>query len=495
MRDRTANILIILFSLLPAGLTGQTDTDPPVSPVLKLVTVRPETGKTDLEWTKSPSADVAGYVFYYNRNGEGFAFDTIFDPGATGYSNTGSFAEFRIESYVVAAIDSAGNTSPLSNALNTIMPSSCLDTCNRKIILNWNSYPSNPYKVKGYHIFVSRDGEPYSDEATVSEGTLTYSKSEFSTGSNYCFYIMAELEDGRPSRSSKTCIETKMQRPPVWINADFATVNAEKTIDLAFTIDPASEIKSFGIERKSSADGGFTTLTVKESSDGRVVYTDSGADPLTAYHYRLSAINNCGNSVEYSNIAGNIVLNLSESNGTLEFRWNLYRQWRGSIETQRLYIDTGEGFSQNILLSPDDTVYKIAYSDIMYGISGSQACFYINAGEGINIYGISGESTSNIVCSEIIEVITVPTAFTPDNDLINELFRPVLSFTPHSYRLIITDRKNNILFETTEYLSSWDGTKGGSQMAEGAYLWFLQVHSPSGRSFSKTGTVTILRNR
>jgi gliding motility-associated-like protein len=495
MTNRSAYILIFLLLMLSAGTAGQTDTDPPVSPVLKLVSVKPETGKTDLKWAKSPSPDVAGYVMYYYRNGEGFAFDTIFDPNATEYTNTGSFAEFRIESYVIAAIDYAGNASPLSNALNTIMPLSRLDTCSNKIVLNWNSYPSIPIKVTGYHIFVSKDGAPYYDEATVSAVTLTYSKDEFSTGSNYCFYVIAELEGSGPSGSSKSCLETKMQRPPAWINADYATVNGEKKIDLSFTIDPASEIKSFGIERISSADAGYTRLSVKEPSNGKIVYTDTGADPLINYLYRLAAINNCGNSAGYSNVAGNIVLNLTENNGMLEFRWNLYRQWRGGIETQKLYIDTGQGFMGNIELSPADTIYKISYSDIMYDINNSQACFYIKAGEGINTYVSGRESTSNIVCTEIIEVITVPTAFTPDNDLLNDFFRPVLSFTPQSYKLVITDRKNNILFETLDYLNSWDGTKGGTQMAEGAYLWFLKVQSPSGRSFSKSGTVTILRNR
>jgi gliding motility-associated-like protein len=79
--------------------------------------------------------------------------------------------------------------------------------------------------------------------------------------------------------------------------------------------------------------------------------------------------------------------------------------------------------------------------------------------------------------------------------MINDMFRPVLSFTPSEYRLIITDRKNNRLFETTSYLAEWNGTRNGESLPEDVYLWFLTVRTPSGKTVSRTGTVTIIKNR
>jgi gliding motility-associated-like protein len=95
----------------------------------------------------------------------------------------------------------------------------------------------------------------------------------------------------------------------------------------------------------------------------------------------------------------------------------------------------------------------------------------------------------------VTERITVPTAFTPDNDLVNDLFKPVLSFIPLEYHLVITDRQNNILFESTDHQAQWDGTRNGNPLSQGVYLWFLKVKTPSGKIISKSGTVTIIKNR
>jgi hypothetical protein len=105
-------ILQILFAF---KVTAQTDTDPPAAPVLKLVYVDPSTGNVRLSWSASPSPDVSGYVVYLFQNHEGYALDTIYDPGATIYVRSGSGSAYFSESFVVAALDTAGNISPLSN--------------------------------------------------------------------------------------------------------------------------------------------------------------------------------------------------------------------------------------------------------------------------------------------------------------------------------------------------------------------------------------------
>jgi uncharacterized protein YbbC (DUF1343 family) len=43
---------------------------------------------------------------------------------------------------------------------------------------------------------------------------------DFIVDAQYCFYVKASLSGGLYSGSNKTCLQTKMQRPPEWINAD-----------------------------------------------------------------------------------------------------------------------------------------------------------------------------------------------------------------------------------------------------------------------------------
>jgi gliding motility-associated-like protein len=85
--------------------------------------------------------------------------------------------------------------------------------------------------------------------------------------------------------------------------------------------------------------------------------------------------------------------------------------------------------------------------------------------------------------------------FTPDNNGLNDLFRPVLSFTPVDYQLIITDANRKTVFETKDYSQEWDGTRNGDHLPEGLYLWFLRIRTPSGRIVEKSGTITIKLTR
>ncbi|HKK43200.1 MAG TPA: gliding motility-associated C-terminal domain-containing protein, partial [Bacteroidales bacterium] len=110
-----------------------------------------------------------------------------------------------------------------------------------------------------------------------------------------------------------------------------------------------------------------------------------------------------------------------------------------------------------------------------------------------NPYGANGESRSSVVCSEPVETVTVPNLFTPDNDLLNDRFKPVLSFTPVDYHLVINDRYGRTVFESRSYPEEWDGTSKGSPEPQGVYLWYLELTTPSGNRIKKTGTVTVIR--
>ncbi len=490
-------ILIIILFLTAATfkIHCQEDDERPEAPVLKLVTVDPENNDTGIRWNLSPSTDVAGYVIYSYIDGEGFALDTLYDPGVTYYSRHGSGPAYFSESFVVAAIDFAGNVSPLSNELYTIHAIATIDSCNKKLEISWNKYSSDPLEVIGYSVEVSEDGSSFVTAGETNPDETSIELTSFSTDAEYCFVVKALLDEDETTSSNKTCLLTRMQQPPVWINADYATIGEEAGISLSFTIDPSSEITSFVLERKTAPDITFREISRFETSGGSVRYTDNQADINIINYYRLLAINNCGVPVTVSNIASNIRLSLERDGDVLDLQWNACRSWLGTISSCNLYADTGNGFTILQGIEPQDTLLSIYYHDIMYNVSDDRVCFYIVASESSNPYGINGESRSNTVCLPVIENITVPNIFTPDGDLKNDLFKPVLSFTPESYYLIISDRQGKVLFETKDHSESWDGTRNGDPLPQGVYLWLMEVNTPSGKSISRTGTITIYKNQ
>jgi gliding motility-associated-like protein len=474
----------------------------PASPILTSVSVQPETGKTDFTWALSSSAGVAAYIIYSYKEPDGLPIDTIWNPVATSFTITSTATKYFSVSYVMtayvpilSAVPDSGCVSPLSNVISSIFCTSQLDTCSKKISVTWNRYADYPKHVTEYKILVSKNGGPMSETYTVSNSADNFLISDFETDSQYCFVVSAVLNDGTVSNSNKSCLVSRMQRPPGWINADYATINTDNKVSLSFSIDPLSEIFRFSLERKSGPNGTYREIAQPLSNNGIIQYIDNKADIDTVNYYRLSAVNSCHNRVTVSNPASNMVLSLENKGSDLILSWNSYRKWLGTVSSYTILVNTGKGFVEKATVTGADTVFKFGYKEIMYEVSGGEVCFYINASETLNPYGIAGHSSSARLCTEATEIITVPNVFTPDNDLVNDLFRPVLSFAPVDYHLIIRNRRGQVLFETRDFKQEWDGTYNGNLQPQDVYLWFLRLTTPSGKSISKSGTVTIYRSR
>jgi len=486
-------LLLTFFLLLTCEVQSQENCTVPESPALNLVSVDPESGNTILNWDPSPSTGIAAYVLYTYNNGVGIPFDTIWNPATTSYVYGTPASKYYSVSYVVAAHRMPNCISPLSNNLNTIFAELEIDTCNRKITLSWNSYISEPRKVTGYSIMASMNGEGFKSIASLSQEKVSFILENFVIDSEYCFYVIANLEGGIISKSNKKCLSTDMQRPPDWINADYATVKENK-VSLSFTIDPLSEISDFSLERKTGRTGSFAEIAKPVSSNGSITFTDTKAETNSVNYYRLSAINSCKKAIVISNLASNIVLTLERVNDDIRLKWNPYLQWKGSLETYKILANTGKGYSEISQVSSADSTYLVDYHDIMYDVSSDEVCFQIGADETSNPHGMDGTTRSQSACTNPVEIITVPDVFTPNNDLVNDLFRPVLSFTPVDYHLIISDRHGTILYETRSFSDSWNGSANGDPVPQGVYLWYLKVTTPSRATISRTGTIAVYFN-
>ena len=468
------------------------DTERPLPPILTLVTVDPLTGNTILTWTPGGSPDVAGYVFYDFRDGAGEAFDTIRIPGLTSYTDTRSNASLFSVSYLVAAIDSSENISPLSNTLSTIFVTAEVDSCLHGIDIEWTpwNYPDN--HALSYTILFTRDGLPISSAGSVPGSENSFLITGIEAGSHYCFYLEASLSDGKISRSNRSCTYASLERRPEWINGDYARVD-DKMLTLSFTYDDDSEITTFRIEESLYPEGPYSETGILESQGGRILKEITPV-PVMPVYYRAVALNSCNEGVTYSNPVTLIYPEITERNNLLLISWNRHLDWRGGVDSYTLWRDHGAGFTEVATISPDDTTYTDNIHNFQYLITSDSICYLVRAAEGYNPYFSGAESVSTTVCIISPIKIFVPTAFTPDGNGLNELFRPVLSFTPTAYRLIIRDKRGALIFESTDLTESWNGTIGGNRLPEDIYFWFLEATAPEGTAINRHGTVTIIHN-
>jgi len=88
----------------------------------------------------------------------------------------------------------------------------------------------------------------------------------------------------------------------------------------------------------------------------------------------------------------------------------------------------------------------------------------------------------------------IPTVFSPNQDNLNEVFQPILSnLNLDKYLLIVFDRWGKETFTSSNYEEAWDGTFRGEDVISGAYIYKLNYQTTDRRSYTKTGTITLIR--
>jgi gliding motility-associated-like protein len=90
--------------------------------------------------------------------------------------------------------------------------------------------------------------------------------------------------------------------------------------------------------------------------------------------------------------------------------------------------------------------------------------------------------------------LRMPNAFTPNNDGLNDLFRPVTQFEKiTSFRMDIFDRWGRNIFETQNIIQGWNGTIEGKPAPAGVYMYTISFKNPSGVTKILKGTFTLVR--
>jgi gliding motility-associated-like protein len=90
--------------------------------------------------------------------------------------------------------------------------------------------------------------------------------------------------------------------------------------------------------------------------------------------------------------------------------------------------------------------------------------------------------------------IFVPTAFTPNNDGKNDVFRPIAVGMSKINYFSVYNRWGQLLFTTkTNAKDGWDGRIDGRLQNTGVFVWMVSAVDYLGKSFFLKGTVTLIR--
>jgi len=92
-----------------------------------------------------------------------------------------------------------------------------------------------------------------------------------------------------------------------------------------------------------------------------------------------------------------------------------------------------------------------------------------------------------------IEAILLPTAFSPNGDGQNDVFRAQASGTITDYYLVVYNRWGQMVFETTDLNVGWDGMYNGQQQEMGVYVYYARYTFAGDNEDLLRGNVTLLR--
>jgi gliding motility-associated-like protein len=267
---------------------------------------------------------------------------------------------------------------------------------------------------------------------------------------------------------------------------------------------PVSVSKSFDI--KGNVDADFTVSITKGCIADTVSFIHAGGNNVNIWSWNFS--NNSSSSlkepVKVFSTGGQQTVSLYVSNGqcfaNMEKTFVLDEKLKADFDlpsnacsNQLITIknkskaainynwDLGNGTQSNHPNPPDQT-YPVSTSDKNYTV-------ILTVQNNSCIASISKNILIKANC-----IISLPNAFTPNNDGLNDLFGPINSFGVTDLRFKVFNRYGQPIFQSNNTVSAWDGTFKSEKQPPGLYSWTLEYKDVlSNQKTIQKGTVFLLR--
>ncbi len=106
-------------------------------------------------------------------------------------------------------------------------------------------------------------------------------------------------------------------------------------------------------------------------------------------------------------------------------------------------------------------------------------------------FGCEGKDTINVKAYRGPEIY-VPNAFTPNGDGKNDLLKAIPVGIQQFYYFRIYNRWGNLVFNTANAVTGWDGKVKGASSPSGTYTWIAEAKDYKGNILQRRGTVILL---
>lgn len=151
---------------------------------------------------------------------------------------------------------------------------------------------------------------------------------------------------------------------------------------------------------------------------------------------------------------------------------------------QTIELNAGEGFDEYLWQDGSGDFYYIVTEN---NIDPMDPYFYVEVTQG-------SCKSSDTVMIELYQ-IWVPIVITPNGDGENDIFKadPESWSGVNKHTMMVFNRWGEKVWESTDFVSGWDGKLNGKYVAEGTYFWILDVYyGPDDIKQTLKGSLTVL---
>lgn len=336
------------------------------------------------------------------------------------------------------------------------------------------------------------------------------------TPKEFVFYVEA-----RPTGTTRTDLVSQSNRDigyavygtkPDFNYMHYADVADNNVVEMQLypDLNPVlyDNLGQFIVKRGTSKDemyaiSSFNKLDIADSVHR--FYDPTASTNEYSYFYEVVVENTCGNSIDTSNIARTVLLNVEADNEALTntLRWNEYEGWDTPVRYYNIFrsFNKGNYVLHDSVASVGEGNMNIMVDDVYDEIFAvGDFCYYVVAVQGpvTNDFNIDQDldpafSRSNKVCVVQKPLFYVPNAFAPDG--VNKVFAPQGQFVNWAFfEMAIYNRWGEQVYLSNDPSKGWRGdVEGGGEAQPGSYVYTIRFKDAEGKEHSRKGTVTLIK--
>ncbi len=443
-----------------------------------------------LQFQSYKGDDFSAYNIYrFDSNGSSLIHSTD-DKGISFFRDTNIFPEDESYCYQIQIENQCGIVQDLVN-----LPLHCsidvtAEPLPDAIGISWTPY-SDWDEISAYNIYRvdNYDNRETEFVAEVDGSVLSFLDQAISCSGEYAYRIEAvgTLSGALVSAWSDTSMSAFIkERPQDSLNVLSATVSNNNEIEIAWEWPTSTEgLRRLVLERNDGS--GFRSIEEIDLVSNRTSYLDRGVAPDTRpYLYRIVGEDSCGNFTASGQIASSIHLKGEQGFNQVRLNWNPNLGSELTDLTYEIQVYDEASGAYTSLGNTNDSL--TSFIDLNADREGQANCYRII---GLDANGFT--RISNEVCIEMEPQLIVPSAFSPNNDGINDIFYISSQFTGE-YQFQVFSKWGELIFASEDPEEGWDGTlPTGEQAQEGVYTFSLISRGYQNQLDEQKGTITLIR--